>query len=169
LTHSKIDGLDKLIPNETKREFFSSYYLSELDNLRTYGYFVDDTVQVIISCYKSIMDTSWYLTHTFYNNIDLVPELLSYIINMFEGEGIYKFYNLVPKDSNAIDKLQWKLIDLERYIQVDECLLPAKTKSFHTSYWMILQERMLLDNDYIIRCNFLKPEYRSQLPLGGNI
>ena len=169
LTDQNINGFTELIPDDNQRQFFASMYIMELQNYRAYGYFVEDTCLAIISCYKSTYDASWYLTHIFYKDITIVPELLSYCIKMFENEGIYKFYNLVPLNYNTFDKLHWKPSDLERYIQVDECKLLAKTKSFYNHYNFILQERILLSDDYIVRCNFLKPEYRTNIPLGGNI
>lgn len=161
--------LESVITDVKPREFFKAIYLNELDNFKAYGLYVNDTLKSIISTYKSIYDSSWYITHVFYSDLTTVPTLLNYCINLFESEGIYKFYNLVPKNYNTLDKLYWDPINLERYIQVDEVLLPSKTKSFYINYWMILQERNLCEIDYIVRCNFLKQEYRDTLPIGGNI
>jgi hypothetical protein len=168
LIDTNINGIAEVIPNDDLRQYFSSMYIFNLNNYKAYGYFEQDKLKAIISCYKSIHDASWYLTHVFYSDIDVVPELLSYCINLYENEGVYKFYNLVPADSTDRD-LYWKPNDKARYIQVDECKLPEKTKSFYGHYNFILLERTLHNIDYIVRCNFLKSEYRTEIPLGGNI
>jgi hypothetical protein len=168
LTDNNVKGLTEVIPNEELRQFFSSMYLASLENYKAYGYFEHDTCKAIISCYKSIYDASWYLTHTFYSDVNVVSCLLSYCINYYESQGIYKFYNLVSID-NSDYNLYWEPSDKERYIQVEECKIPAKTKSFYGHYNFLLQERTLLNKDYIVNCNFLKPEYRTEIPLGGNI
>jgi hypothetical protein len=103
-----------------------------------------------------------------YNDINLVPELLSYCINLHENEELYKFYSLVTDQDND-RKLFWNPSDDKRYIYVDECKIPERTRCVYNHYWIILQERILLDKDYTVRCNFLKQEYRNSLPIGGYV
>lgn len=164
---SNCEGLENLIEDSEKRQHFISYYLGDTTNFRAYGYFVNDQLHGVISCIKSLFDASWYITHVFYLDISIVPKLLSYCITTYENEGLYKFYNLVSENDN--NDLFWKDTDKERYIHVDECVIPVKTKCFYNHYWLILQERLLLDTEYIVRCNFLKQEYRKSIPISGNI
>lgn len=57
----------------------------------------------------------------------------------------------------------------ERYDYFDEYIVDANHKSFYLSHWEILFKRCLIPAPTVIRCTFLKREYRTILPKGGNI
>jgi hypothetical protein len=81
-----------------------------------------------------------------------------------------KFYTLVnQKHTKLLRKFSYSEYNNERYGYFDECIVPARCKSYYTNHWELLYHRLLLPEDSIVRCSYLKQEYRTQLPVGGNI
>jgi len=66
-------------------------------------------------------------------------------------------------------KLAFSKLNKERYGAFDEFTVAAKEKCLYTLPWQILFNRTLLPVDTIVRCTFLKQEYRTTLHKGSNL
>lgn len=150
---------------------FCSNYLSGLNNFHAYGYVEDGKVKALISFYESDEEPAWY--YTLYRSMgdnNLLREVLDTVIAYNESKNRLKFYTLVhAKHSKLLRRFHWSKYNNERYGYIDEFVVPAKTKCFYTNHWELLFKRMLLPEDSVVRCNYLKQEYRTILPIGGNL
>jgi len=100
----------------------------------------------------------------------LMKDILDVIIAMQEAQGRMKVYSLVNSDhAKILRRLYWSEHNSNRYHYVDEYLVPAKYKTYYSRDWELLFKRSLLPSDTIVRCSFLKQEFRTVLPIGGNI
>ncbi len=157
--------------NKLTYDIFCSNYLSDLQNFHAYGYVEDDTVKSLISFYESIEEPAWYYTvYRSSGNNELLRSVLDEVINHNEDRHRLKFYTLVnQKHSRLLRRFHWSKYNDERYGYFDEYIVPTKNKCYYTNAWELLYKRMLLPEDSIVRCNYLKQEYRTTLPIGGNI
>ena len=73
------------------------------------------------------------------------------------------------KHAKFMRKLGFSDVARERYDYFDEYVISPKQKTFYSDHWEILYGRRLLLVNTIVRCTFLKKEYRVNLPNGGNI
>jgi hypothetical protein len=151
---------------------FCSTYLTGLKNYHAFGYFDDDgKIQGAISCYQSPDEPCWYGTNIrSASNKQISRELLDHMIKFNEEQGRLKFYTLWnAKHAKLLRRFTFSKWADERYDYYDEMIIPAKHKCLYTTYWQVLFNRVLLPHDTIIRCTFLKQQYRAELPIGGNI
>jgi len=157
--------------NALTYDIFCANYLSGLNNFHAYGYIQDDNVKALISFYESDEEPAWYYTmYRSSGNNNLLRPVLDAVIDHNEKRNRFKFYTLVhAKHSKLLRRFHWSKYNDERYDYIDEYLVPAKTKCFYTNAWELLYKRFLLPGDSIVRCNFLKKEYRTELPIGGNL
>lgn len=157
--------------NKLTYDIFCSNYLSDLQNFHAYGYVEDDTVKSLISFYESIEEPAWYYTvYRSSGNNELLRSVLDEVIKHNEDRHRLKFYTLVnQKHSRLLRRFHWSKYNDERYGYFDEYIVPTKNKCYYTNAWELLYKRMLLPEDSIVRCNYLKQEYRTTLPIGGNI
>ena len=151
---------------------FTNAYLTDLKNFGAYGA-VDDSgiVQAFVCYYTSVDEPSWYYTLARSNGDNkLMKDILDVIIAMQEAQGRMKVYSLVNSDhSKILRRLYWSEYNSNRYHYVDEYIVPAKYKTYYSRDWELLFKRSLLPSDTIVRCSFLKQEFRTVLPIGGNI
>lgn len=165
--HSGMDDFD-----EIQYSVFCDTYLSDLENFHAFGAF-DDKNKIIgaVSFYESNDEPSWYFTqYRSTNNGFLIRDILDEIIKYNEANGRLKFYTLVTdRYQRLLRRFGWSQFNNERYGYFDEYICPNKCKTFYNTHWEILYKRMLVPADTIIRCSYLKQEYRTQLPIGGNI
>lgn len=157
--------------NTLAYEIFCSNYLSGLNNFHAYGYLEDDKIKALISFYESDEEPAWYYTiYRSTGNNNLLRGVLDRVIQHNEERNRLKFYTLVhERHSKLLRRFHWSKYNDERYDYIDEFIVPAKTKCFYTNHWELLFKRILLPEDSIVRCNFLKKEFRTNLPVGGNI
>lgn len=150
---------------------FCNKYLSNLKCFHTYGYEENNEIKCLISFYESYDEPSWFYTlYRSSGNNKLLRDVLDEIIKYNENNGRLKFYTLVhEKHSKLLRKFHWSSYNNERYGYFDEYLVPAKNKVFYQNAWELLYKRTLLPEDSVVRCNFLKNEFRQILPIGGNI
>ena len=150
---------------------FCTTYLSDLSNYHAFGAFDDDKIVGAIACYQSTDEPSWYGTQIrSINSKEVARDLLDHMIKFNEELGRYKFYTLWnAKHAKLLRRFAFSDWADERYDYFDECLVPAKTKCVYTNHWQILFNRILLPHDTIVRCTFLKQQYRNKLPVAGNI
>ena len=174
-TVSLVNNFD-VVTNE--REFntflydvFCANYLSDLKNFHAYGYIENDIVKALISFYESDEEPSWYYTvYRSDGNNNLLRPVLDAVIEHNESRNRFKFYTLVhEKHSKLLRRFHWSKYNDNRYGYFDEFIVPSKNKCFYTNHWELLYKRMLMPEASIVRCNYLKQEYRTILPIGGNL
>ena len=130
---------------------FDEMYLSNLNNFHAYGYILNNELQSMISFYESDEDPAWYCTN-YYGDINI---LLNSVILHNESNSRLKFYSLVSSESF------WDKYISERYYYVNELLVMAKTRCNFTNHWEVLFNRNLPSTNTIVRCYFLKQQYRN--------
>lgn len=164
---NEIDDFNDLLYN-----IFCDNYLSDLDNFHAYGA-IDDSgiVQSLISFYESDDDPSWYYTlYRSSGNNQLLKNILDEVIAYNEKNGRLKFYTLVnSKHSKLLRRFTWSEYNSNRYGYFDEYLVPERCKPFYNTHWELLYKRILIPTETTVRCNYLKQELRTQLPIGGGI
>lgn len=150
---------------------FCTTYLSGLSNYHAFGTFDGDNITGAIACYQSSDEPSWYGTQIrSMNNKDVARNLLDHMMKFNEEAGRFKFYTLWnAKHAKLLRRFAFSEWADERYDYFDECLVPAKTKCVYINHWQVLFNRILLPHDTVIRCTFLKQQYRDELPVAGNI
>ena len=83
--------------------------------------------------------------------------MLDHMIKFNEADGRLKFYTLWnAKHAKILRRFTFSEWANERYDYFDEMIIPAKHKCFYLNHWNILFNRILLPEDTIIRCTFLK-------------
>lgn len=157
--------------NKLLYDIFCSNYLSDLNNFHAYGYVEEGVVKALISFYESPEEPSWYYTiYRSSGNNNLLREVLDAVIEHNESRGRLKFYTLTNSaHTRLLRRFHWSKYNDERYGYFDEFLVPAKAKCFYVNPWELLYKRFLVPEDSIVRCNFLKQEYRITLPIGGGL
>lgn len=151
---------------------FVNAYLSGLNNFHAYGA-IDDAgvIQAVISYYEAADEPSWYYTLArSKGNNQLLKDILDKLIEVNEAKGRLKVYSLVnATHAKLLRKAYWSEYNSNRYHYVDEYIVPAKNKTYYSKDWELLFKRTLLPTDTIVRLSFLKQEFRTQLPIGGNL
>jgi hypothetical protein len=157
--------------NEVLYNIFCSNYLSDLNNFHAYGYLEDGQVKALISFYESNEEPSWFYTiYRSSGDNNLLRLVLDEVIKHNEERGRLKFYTLThATHTKLLRRFHWSKYNNERYGYFDEFLVPAKNKCLYVNPWELLFKRFLVPEDSIVRCNYLKQEYRTTLPIGGNI
>jgi hypothetical protein len=166
--NQSIDGLQEILLTN-----FQNTYMSDLKNYHAYGYFNDqDEIEAIIGYYASIDDASWYWTHvrTTGDNSTQIKAVLDKVMEVNEFQGRLKFYSMFPlKYRKTYRRLAFSKTAKERYDYFDEFYVKEKHQPIFNFPWQILYNRLLLPVDSIVRCTFLKQEYRDTLFHGGNL
>jgi hypothetical protein len=149
---------------------FSNTYLTGLNQYKALGLQDDNgNIQGLIAFYISSTEPCWYGTMIrSAKNKDYVKILLDAAINFHENEGRYKFYTLWSvKHAKLLRRFAFSNDANSRYDYFDECIVPAKTRCIYQNFWTILFNRILLPTDTVVRCTYLKKEYRSETSIGG--
>lgn len=171
----KVENFESVIPgfewNTLVYDIFCNNYLSGLNNFHAYGYIDDGIVKALISFYESDEEPAWYYTiYRSLGNNNLLRDVLDSVIRHNEERDRFKFYTLVhARHSRLLRRFHWSDYNNQRYDYIDEYLVPAKSKCFYTNAWELLFKKFLLPEDAVVRCNFLKQQYRESLPIGGNL
>jgi hypothetical protein len=172
-------GINKNDPNTNTAQVFNnrlynifcSNYLSGLNNFHAFGYEEDGEIKASVSFYESTEEPAWYYTlyRSTGDNI-LLKQVLDEVIKYNEENGRLKFYTLVhSRHSKLLRKFHWSKENNERYGYFDEFVVPGKSKCFYANHWELLFKRFLVPEDSVVRCNYLKQEYRTTLPIGGGV
>jgi len=151
---------------------FCDTYLSDLNNFCAFGA-VDNEgiVHALMSFYISDDESSWFFTigRSLGNNF-LLKDILDEVMKYNENMGRLKFYTCMNLEkAHLMRRLGFSKEARERYDYFDEYTVDAKHKPFYLLHWEILFKRMLIPVKTVVRCTFLKREYRLLLPIGGNI
>jgi len=157
--------------NSFTYDIFCNNYLSGLNNFHAYGYIEDGIVKALISFYESDEEPAWYYTvYRSLGNNNLLRDVLDAVIKHNEDRNRFKFYTLVhSKHSKLLRRFHWSDYNNDRYDYIDEFVVPPKSKCYYTNAWELLFKKILLPEESVVRCNFLKQKYRDRLPLGGNL
>jgi hypothetical protein len=158
-----INSVLELFDNNLLYTSFCDTYLSNLQDFHAFGYIENNNIKAFISFYESYEEPSWFCTNYKGDEV-LLSLVLDEVIKYNEVKGRLKFY-----DANQFDKSFWSKYNDERYGYFDEFKVPAKNKCFYVNTWELLFNKSSINQDCIIRCNYLKQEYRTILPLGGNL
>lgn len=159
--------------NPIEKIYHSSFvetYLSGLIRYKALGLQDDDgKIVALISFYLSPNEPVWYGTMIRSSkNRSYVRKLLDAAMAYNEKQGRYRFYTLwSEKHGKLLRRFAFSKEARERYDYFDECVVPAKTKCIHQNFWTILFSRILLPTDTIVRCTYLKRDYRVDTPIGG--
>jgi hypothetical protein len=151
---------------------FSNTYLTGLKQYKALGLQDDDgSIQGLIAFYISSTEPAWYGTMIrSAKDKDHVRTLLDVAMAFHENEGRYKFYTLwSDRHIKLLRRFAFSADANTRYDYFDECRVPAKTKCIYQNFWTILFNRILLPVDTVVRCTYLKREYRPETPIGGNL
>ncbi len=159
--------------NDYMLSVFSSTYLTGLNNFHAYGLFNDeDNIDCLISLYDSPDEPAWYYTvcRSTGNKQNLL-QLFDEVLSIQENKSRYKFYSLVNKKHSALLRnFTYSDYNAERYGFYDEYMVPAKTRCYYNTAWELLFKKVLLPVDTVVRCSFLKQEYRpGELSIAGGI
>ena len=148
---------------------FCEHYLSDLNNFHAYGSIHDGEVTSLISFYESETEPAWYST-SYVRGDDSVKDVLDAVILHNEQNGRLKFYNRISDLNQGFDRTNlWNTGNNARYDYIDEYMVPAQTKCVYSHPFELLYFRYIYPENTIVRCNFLKQQYRVTLPQGGNI
>jgi len=151
---------------------FCNTYLSGLNSYHAFGAF-NDNGEVIgfIGFYESSDNAEWYWTHVLTKDAagkKVIPAILDKVIAYNESNGRLKFYSMWnAKYAKVYRRLAFSIENSERYDSFDEYMVPAKHRVLYTMPWMVLYGRILLPVDSIVRCTFLKQQYREELLIAG--
>lgn len=150
---------------------FSDTYLSDLKNYAAFGTIEDGMVTSVIAGYASLENPEWYWTQVRSKNALAIKYALDAAIEYHEQNGRFKFYsafNLKYKESYR--RLAFSKENQERYTYVNEFVVPAKTRCPYLTPWQVLFNRTLVPVDTVVRCAFLKPEYRpTEITIHGKL
>jgi len=157
--------------NQVTYDIFCDTYLTGLSDFHAYGYEVDGEIKSLISFYESHEEPAWYYTlYRSSGDNSLLREVLDYVIKYNEDNSRFKFYTLVHSNhSKLLRRFHWSKLNDERYDYIDELTVPSRCKCIYTNYWELLFKKTLLPEDSTVRCNFLKQQYRTHIPVGGNL
>lgn len=156
--------------NELSYNVFCDTYLSDLNNFKAFGYIEDGIVTSMISFYEAIDAPAWYWTQIRSKDHKTIPLVLDAAVAHNEANGRLKFYSMFnAKYAKSYRRLSFSKAVQERYGFIDELIVPAKTKCLYQDYWQILFNRTLVPVDSLVRCTYLKQEYRETLPIAGNL
>jgi len=157
--------------NQVLYNIFCANYLGELQDFHAYGYMENYEIVALISFYESNEEPAWYYTlYRSGGDNNKLRDVLDAVIAHNEAKGRLKFYTLVNQDhSRLLRRFHWSKYNNERYGYFDEYVVPGKNRCFYTNAWELLFKRFLVPENTVVRCNFLKNEHRTELPIGGNI
>jgi hypothetical protein len=159
--------------SEAFSKMFLDTYLTDSQNYHAYGVQNEyGIINSILGFYESIDDPSWYCTliRTTGNNGNEIKMLLDKAMSHNEENGRFKFYSMFPLQyRKAFRRLAFSNTAKERYDYFDEFQVESKHYPIFTLPWQILYNRMLVPVDSMVRCTFLKQQYRDVLYNAGRL
>lgn len=149
---------------------FCDTYLSDLISYKAYGSVENGVVTAYIAFYASDDGAEWYWTQIRSKSGKDIPSILDKVIEHNESQGRLKFYSMFNiKYAKTFRRFAFSDYNSERYGMFDEFVVPAKTKCKYSMHWQVLFNRILVPVDSVVRCTFLKQEYRTSLPIAGGL
>ncbi len=157
---------DVNVNSSITQDKFCEIYLTDLNSFHAYGLYEGDSISAMISFYESSNEPAWFYTQCYATDINRLAEVLDTVITYNESRYRMTFYNKV--NTPGIRGIGWSTITNQRYMFVDSYVVPAKTLCFYNHSGAMFNSQ-LFETDLIVRCNILKQEYRTIVPLGGNL
>jgi len=152
---------------------FIETYMSGLKNYHAYGCIGSDgKVNTALGFYQSDEDASWYWNQirTTGQNRKEIQATLDAVIDHNEKQGRLKFFSMFPLEYQRLyRRLAFSQKSSERYDYFDEYYVPEKHRCKFNFHWQILYNRILVPTDTIVRCTFLKQQYREELFNAGRL
>lgn len=146
---------------------FCETYLTDLRNYKAFGCVEDGVVKAYIAFYESDESPEWFWTQVRSGSSDRLPEILDEVMSYNEQNGRLKFYSMFNlKYAKTFRRLAFSKENSDRYGMFDEYIVPAKTKCKYAMHWQVLYNRTLVPVDTVVRCTFLKHEFRN-IPVAG--
>jgi hypothetical protein len=145
--------------SNVEHEIFHNNYLGQLKNWHS---FADDQVSTAIVFYQSEDEASWYITDTFGSGD--MQSLISEAIEFNQKYNLFKFYLTIP-----VDTAESFSLNNHEYDYFDEMIVQKKTRCHFSTIWQLLYHRTLPTNDTLVRCYYLKREYRKTINIGGSL
>lgn len=152
-------------------EAFVETYLSGLTSYHAYGCYDGDQLKSYIGFYESSDDASWYWTQVRNSGSPChIKAVLDKIMHYNESNGRLKFYSMFPsKYIKCYRRLAFSNEAAVRYDYFDEFIVNSKHACKFTLPWHVLYTRTLAPVDTLVRCTFLKQEYRELLYNAGRL
>ena len=151
---------------------FCNTYLEDRKNYHAFGIIRDNRVTTTIAFYEGIDDASWYWNQvrTFGDNGAEIKAVLDRVMLYNESKGRLKFYSMFPlKYQKVYRRLAFSENARQRYDYFDEFYVEAKHQCQFTLPWQIMFNRTLVPTDTLVRCTFLKQQYREKLYNAGRL
>lgn len=149
---------------------FCDTYLSGLKNFHAFGSINDGKVVALIAFYESTEGPEWYWTQVRSKDRKSIPLILDEVASYNEANGRLKFYSLFnSRYAKTYRRLAFSDRMKERYGFFDEFTVPERCKCYYLMPWQILYNRTLIPTETLVRCSFLKQEYRTHLPVAGSL
>lgn len=141
---------------------FCSYYLTNLEKFHGWGTFNDNKLISAIGYYDSIDDAAGYLTHQC-GEFKYIGVTLDSVAAQLEAVGKYKIYSRLYSDDVSVWDECLSDSFKSRYITVTEYTVRTKEPCIYTFPWHVLYMRTLWSRDTVVKCSFLKEEYREKV------
>lgn len=152
---------------------FVETYMSGLKNYHAFGSLdPDGKVNTALGFYQSDEDASWYWNQirTVGHNKKDIQATLDAVIDFNEKQGRLKFFSMFPLEyQHVYRRLAFSKTSRERYDFFDEYYVPDRHRCKFNFHWQILYNRTLVPTDTIVRCTFLKQEYRAEIFNAGRL
>jgi hypothetical protein len=152
---------------------FVETYMSDLKNYHAFGYLdKSKKVTTVLGFYQSNEDASWYWNQvrTTGQNRKEIQATLDAVIEYNESQGRFKFFSMIPLEYQRLyRRLAFSKYNNERYDYFEEYYVPEKHRCKFNFHWQILYNRTLVPTDSLVRCTFLKQQYREELFNAGRL
>jgi hypothetical protein len=158
--------------SEFYHKMFCNTYLTDLQHYIAFAAIEDGVALATIAFYQSIDDASWWwnTVRTRGNQSHAIQHTLDEVLRYNESTGRLKFYSMFPaKYRKSWRKLAFSDRSDVRYDYFDEYYVAAKHQCAYSFAWQVLYNRTLVPVDTIVRCTFLKQQYRNTLLHAGAI
>ncbi len=158
--------------NEKLHDIFCNQYLSHLKSFHAFGVLDENENILSFSTFHESQDEPcWFYTmYRGSGDRNHAIAVLDKMMEYNESNGRLRYYTLVnAKHKRLLRRFSYSDYNNERYDHYDEVFVPKNTRCFYAKYWQILYRRSLIPVDTVIRCSFLKQQFRTQVPIGGHL
>lgn len=171
-SHTLPDQIRHLFHTPQSLSDFCSYYLTDSRAYHAFASLQNNRVESVISMCQSYEDPCWFITGCYnvfgnpYNVAD-TRDLISGAILYNEQQQLYKFFVTLPTNQETRRPTETLPVPVN-YDYFDEMVVPKQGKVFFNKYWFALFNRTLPTEDVLVRCYYLKQEYRGLPMIGGS-
>jgi hypothetical protein len=145
---------------------FTNRYLKISLGFTAFGTFDKNGQLLNILCtYDSIEEASWYWLGVFSSHKDpqSIKICTSRVLDIKESKEYYKYFSLIPTTRLHIARRFYYSDEvLSRYDFFDEYTILKNTQTPFLAHWMLLQQQIVFPIDMVVRCSFLRQQYRTK-------